>query len=237
MEKLWYNVLQFHRQVAIFLSDCRLVDIKHLLEMGQELLKEDIGEEKVQILFSMAGACEVISDKRALEYWDMIIDKSPTDNYLLQALLCKAMFYMKINEKPKGKEIGDLLMTKSKECTNNTYMMRAWEFYGKVDFEDCNYNSALDDYSEMYFYAKAIDDKLAQYRALAKLGIIWYKLGDNGVALSNLMKANMIALEAHHTINIVIAEFLRGRILANSGKHELASKNFEDCENILENYL
>lgn len=237
MDKLWYNVLQFHRQVAIFLNGSRLVDMKHLLEMGQELLKEDIGEEKVQILFSMAGVCEVISDKRALEYWDMIIDNSPTDNYLLQALLCKAMFYIKINEKPKGKEIGDLLMTKSKECSNNTYMMRAWEFYGKVNFEDCNYNSALDDYSEMLFYAKAIDDKLAQYRALLKLGIIWYKLERTGIALNYLQKANLLALKQSYPTNVAVSEFLIGQLFATSGLNEQAYENFMGCQNILINDL
>lgn len=57
------------------------------------MLKEDIGEGKVQILFSLARVCEAISDKRALEYWDKIID-----NYLLQVLLGKAMFYQKSND-------------------------------------------------------------------------------------------------------------------------------------------
>lgn len=52
----------------------------------------------MQILFSLARVCEAISDKRALEYWDKIIDNYPTDNYLLQVLLGKAMFYQKSND-------------------------------------------------------------------------------------------------------------------------------------------
>lgn len=66
MDNIWYNVHQFYRQVSKFLTDRRLVDMEHLLKLGQNLLKEDIGEEKVQILFSLAGVCEAISDKRAL---------------------------------------------------------------------------------------------------------------------------------------------------------------------------
>lgn len=237
MDNILYNVLQFQRKVAIFLNNSRLVDMEHLLKLGQELLKEDIGEEKVQILFSLARVCEAISDKRALEYWDKIIDNYPTDNYLLQALLGKAMFYQKSNDISKLLEIGKLLLEESNQRANDAYGMYAWEMFGSVDMKDSNYQSALEAYSEMYFHAEKINDKPAQYRAFAKLGIIWYKLGDNGMALSNLMKANVLALKSHNPINIVIAEFLRGRILANSGKHELASKNFEDCENILENYL
>lgn len=237
MDNIWYNVHQFYQQVSKFLTDRRLVDMERLLKLGQNLLKEDIGEEKVQILFSLAGVCEAISDKRALEYWDKIIDCYSNNDDLLRALLYKVMFYMKINEKSKGKETGNLLMKQSKLCSNNTYMMHAWEFYGKADFDDCNYNSALEAYSEMFFYSEKVYDTSAQYRALVKMGIIWNRMGKKGMALSNLMKANVLALKSHNPINIVIAEFLRGRILANSGKHELASKNFEDCENILENYL
>lgn len=54
MDNIWYNVHQFYRQVSKFLTDRRLVDMEHLLKLGQNLLKEDIGEEKVQILFSLA---------------------------------------------------------------------------------------------------------------------------------------------------------------------------------------
>lgn len=144
------------------------------------------------------------------------------------------MFYMKINEKSKGKETGDLLMKQSKLCSNNTYIMHAWEFYGKADFDDCNYNSALEAYSEMYFYSEKVYDTSAQYRALVKMGIIWNRRGRKGMALSNLMKANVLALKSHNPINIVIAEFLRGQIFVSYRKHEEASKNFEYCEKILE---
>lgn len=48
------------------------------------------------------------------------------------------------------------------------------------------------------------------------------------------MKANVLALKSHNPINIVIAEFLRGQIFVSYRKHEEASKNFEDCEKILE---
>lgn len=97
MDNIWYNVHQFYRQVSKFLTDRRLVDMEHLLKLGQNLLKEDIGEEKVQILFSLAGVCEAISDKRALDYWDKIIDCYSNNDDLLRALLYKAMFYMKIH--------------------------------------------------------------------------------------------------------------------------------------------
>lgn len=234
MDNIWYNVHQFYRQVSKFLTDRRLVDMEHLLKLGQNLLKEDIGEEKVQILFSLAGVCEAISDKRALEYWDKIIDCYSNNDDLLRALLYKAMFYMKNNEKSKGKETGDLLMKQSKLCSNNTYMMHAWEFYGKADFDDCNYNSALEAYSEMYFYSEKVYDMSAQYRALVKMGIIWNRMGKKGMALSNLMKANVLALKSHNPINIEIAEFLRGQIFVSYRKHEEASKIFEDCEKILE---
>ena len=177
MDNIWHNVHQFYRQVSKFLTDRRLVDMEHLLKLGQNLLKEDIGEEKVQILFSLAGVCEAISDKRALDYWDKIIDCYSNNDDLLRALLYKAMFYMKINEKSKGKETGDLLMKQSELCSNNTYMMHAWEFYGKADFDDCNYNSALEAYSEMYFYSEKVYDTSAQYRALVKMGIIWNRMG------------------------------------------------------------
>lgn len=141
---------------------------------------------------------------------------------------------MKNNEKSKGKETGDLLMKQSKLCSNNTYMMHAWEFYGKADFDDCNYNSALEAYSEMYFYSEKVYDTSAQYRALVKMGIIWNRMGKKGMALSNLMKANVLALKSHNPINIEIAEFLRGQIFVSYRKHEEASKIFEDCEKILE---
>ena len=66
------------------------------------------------------------------------------------------------------------------------------------------------------------------------MGIIWNRMGKKGMALSNLMKANVLALKSHNPINIVIAEFLRGQIFVSYRKHEEASKNFEDCEKILE---
>lgn len=50
MDNIWYDILQFQRKVAIFLNNSRLVDMEHLLEMGQELLREDIGEEKVTLI-------------------------------------------------------------------------------------------------------------------------------------------------------------------------------------------
>lgn len=32
MDNIWYNVLQFHRKVAIFLNNSNLVDMEHLLK-------------------------------------------------------------------------------------------------------------------------------------------------------------------------------------------------------------
>lgn len=44
MDNIWYNVHHFYRQVSKFLTDRRHVDMEHLMKLGQELLKEDIGE-------------------------------------------------------------------------------------------------------------------------------------------------------------------------------------------------
>lgn len=81
---------------------------------------------------------------------------------------------------------------------------------------------------------KKNDDKAAQYRALVKTGLIWEKLGRNGLALSNLIKAGVLNLKQPNPIDMIASEYLRGRLLARLGQESMADEVFRKCEIILE---
>lgn len=154
MEDIWFNVHRFYQQVSVFLRSKKQSELEVLLECGKKLLCEDIGEEKKQILFSLAGICDIVNDQRALKYWNEIIAASPNDAYFLKALFLKSMFLMRINDKVNGIAIAKQLLEECRLRTNDEYFLLSWEFFGKYYWQEKNYALALEAYSEMFMYAK-----------------------------------------------------------------------------------
>lgn len=235
MENVWYKVHCFHQKVSSFLMNRPIVYLETLLSLGDELVKENIGNEKYSILFSLASVCEIVSDKRALSYWEQIISDNSNEEFFLRALLFEAMFYMKINDKEKGVAIAKQLLEESKNRCNDLYLLQTWEFFGKLYWQEEKYIQSVDAYSKMLLYAKKIGDENSQFRAYIKIGLSCEKVGKRGLALSYLLKANIIAQKLNHSTDIVLCEFFKGKIFADVGEYNRAKKANQKCENILEN--